>query len=1040
MREADLVLASELRKRYNIPEKIPRGYWQKEENRPVFEALAEFDMPVIAAVTGLSVGRIRGIFRKHKIARCKLTGRFDAEDITTIEKLAEALNTAPASEAKSIWISYLAEINARRQARGIGLATQASVRCFVQRLNVQRKAAGKAELKLHALKPKTVSAQEEGAEALTEIQAALPADQLEALLGLPDLPSDLELQKEAPRTSPDKPFQISVKDDRHAKIFVINSPGIGTIADTMHKGKDPLTNALKLAQTLSADAVLLTGNLIQIDWLRYSNLRPYRAKLSGIQPKEGITHHPKSVEAESGTVAERVSSGRVAFVTFKQKFDYVLSLVKDMCFEDGKPIFSGPIYISFGSVEEALAMWHANEKVAIDVEAERQYASEMISALRVELRQLQKADGYDPLEGKAIQKQLLDFVIYRKLFVKMTNVIDSYTNLVSDAMRNYMIRAIEASIPNATVVSVGDTYFEVPHRIRGPWLIQVAYEKSADSITGDFAGRLREAMRERTKRDSLPPDIVLGGGYNPKTEYLRVSYRTRGGDEEHEDMRLVRIIQLPTLLDSEKFREVAATFVQSKDRLTKLASRDEFMAGAFFLEIIDGFDRSSVYLDSYLNNPDFFEGESANGVQDKLAASVSTQNLLYNFLDGDNHAGARFSAYYVLHDAKDGRHVLFHDQVVYRFFLEFNVPIVSMSNTGDTFHWKNYPTEAEVHPDYLPYDKLMAVIQRIQSDHSLTEEKKSRRIAVLVQKNSIFAGLLDPEEQFDLYMRRLRPEGIKFISQMLQYGTSIGYTTFGEIGRVTFVHGNHNEHSFSKEQGLLLTESGLVARALVRDLKIYRPGLFGIVGSKYLNPAVEDQLEKFVLAPRLGTLGMGTGLAGIVDDPEVQNMNREEARRQNRFYLYGRYIRHKQATSKRRSNMKAMQRAFDARGSVEADFVGRFVINEAGDDHQGGFIIARGTLHIKNGGQLFRGDFGERYDFGLANILSMVWAVPKDGPHTGPIVVIPLGYEDLRPWLAQRYPVNAQALFAHAVPARNSKIDNNKHGAAPETSVNPPSS
>lgn len=1005
-----------LRAKYQVPVNPPHGFWRKPEGQAILKEIQDLDWETLTQVTGRSKSGLEKIFAKAGIKRVRpLYAHYDAEDIVLVEKFASVLNQAKPSEVSALWRDYLARMDQRRESRGLPVVTQNAIRCWVRDLNLRRSVEGKPPLLLRSIQKNEKSDKlAEGVE--RRAPRSYPSERIEALLGVPDLPSQIELQKDPPRTTAAQPFRLAVKDERHAKIFLVNAPAIGTIADVDDNRRFILRNALRLGKALQVDAVLMTGNLIYVDWLRYSNLRPFRSRLSGIQAKDGITHHPPAVETESGKVSTRVKEGRVAFVTFKQRFDYVLSLVREQTLENGKPVFDGPIYISFGSIEEALAMWYANEKIALDVAMERKVAGDYIRALKSRIVRAEKAmrQGEAPdIEIEAAQEELKDWIVYRDLFVKMTNVIDSFTNIVSSAMRNYMIQQIENAIHGAKVVSVGDTYFEIPHAIRGPWLAQVAYEKTTDSITGEFGGRLREAMRERSKRDPRPPDIVFGGGLNPKLEYLHVPYRTRGEVSEYEDMRVARILQLPTLLHSSEFRDVASTFVQAKDRLTKLAMRGEFMAGLVYIEIIDGFGRVSAYDDQYLTNPDIFGGES-QAAEARITESVKNPELIYCELEGDNHRGARFSAFYEDRRAKDGRLILYHDQLVFKFLLEQNAPVVSFSNTGDTLHWQNYPTSAEQHPKYLPEDQLVLEIRKIQSDASLTGDEKNRRINILVQKNAIFAGLLSPEEQLDAYLRSLKPEGLKFLSQVIERANAIGFKTYGEIGIITYVHGNHNEHSFPKEKGVLITESNLIRNLLVRDLAIYRPDLFGKLGKKYLDPMIESKLERTVKAPRYGTLGVGVGLFGIIDDPEGEKMSRDQAREQSTHYLYGAYIRHKQATSKKKSNVRAMQRAFADRGSIEADFAGRFVVNQAGDDHYGGFILEHNTLHIKNAGQTFRSEFGERRDFPLANIMTMVWAVPKKGPQTGPITVVPLCYEDLRPWIRYRYPVNGEALFAGA--------------------------
>ncbi|MCI0533001.1 hypothetical protein L0Y49_02155, partial [bacterium] len=381
-----------------------------------------------------------------------------------------------------------------------------------------------------------------------------------------------------PKTSPTAPFVVPTKS-KDPTFGVINSPLIGSLR-TEEAGYNLLRNALVVAELRGYDFVFLSGNIVYVDILRYSNLKPYRSKVSGLMPDPALLYYPESVRAERD-VARLVADRKPVFLSFKHRLDHIMALMQGDFYIGGKPAFSGNILICFGKIEEALVIWQTNERVSIDVLRERQYA-------HARIRELSKMERNAETEEDAerIRKAIEDFRVYASL-IKMMNVSDQYINLTSDVMQRYIVYKLESMIPNAKVVSVGDTYIQAGERLIS---VQTAGTEAA-ALSGTQAGAVRHQTLEETKglRGRKLPDAIIVPGMNPIYKHLMVSYRLASRESENDDTHTAHIIQTPTLLDMRPYQNRKATILAQKDPITRLTSHADFDSGMVEVRWVSGF-------------------------------------------------------------------------------------------------------------------------------------------------------------------------------------------------------------------------------------------------------------------------------------------------------------------------------------------------------------------------------------------------------------------------------------------------------------------
>ena len=182
------------------------------------------------------------------------------------------------------------------------------------------------------------------------------------------------------------PFVINVKDMHYPAVLVLNSPLIGMqkIDDST---MDIFQNALRYAEAISCDAVLLTGNIVHFMADKYGKERPRKTLSVDIPPKaEVIKKAYPSVLQEEKSIEKRLEDGDPIFFTARVQLDHVFEMLKKAFIdENGKPLYSGPVYAVLGEMEESLINYFVNETIRIIVWQEKAKTAVQIRKLQKEL-------------------------------------------------------------------------------------------------------------------------------------------------------------------------------------------------------------------------------------------------------------------------------------------------------------------------------------------------------------------------------------------------------------------------------------------------------------------------------------------------------------------------------------------------------------------------------------------------------------------------------------------------------------------------------
>jgi len=302
-----------------------------------------------------------------------------------------------------------------------------------------------------------------------------------------------------PKTSLDNPYDITIADSEHPKIMAINTPYIGAIS-TDNPFRHPVKNALRHAEADNIDAIILTGNSIFIDLMRYSSLKPYRSSVSGIKTNSKFVQYPDAVVESGRSPEEQLQNNKPVYVTFKERLDHVVEMAKYIFNDEkGNPLYNGPIYLRFGNKEEALSVQQTNEIVRINKDLEQEYIREQLNSLsnyrkninniindRVKKFTSKHNINHNHISKKGLENIMLDklkgneknhwidiiadrdrkdeeikeWVTYRSRVI-MSNTNDEFINLCSKTMQAYIIKELSGAIPNSKFLSIGNAHIRL---------------------------------------------------------------------------------------------------------------------------------------------------------------------------------------------------------------------------------------------------------------------------------------------------------------------------------------------------------------------------------------------------------------------------------------------------------------------------------------------------------------------------------------------------------------------------------------------------
>lgn len=847
-----------------------------------------------------------------------------------------------------------------------------------------------------------------------------------ALIGfIEDLP-----KATIPETSAENPFVIPLKNPTYPRVMVINATCVGT-----RKSADSLceifSNALRWAEEIPCDAVILTGPIIYFPTEKYGKERPSKIQVVDVEVDKDIIEksYPKQVLEALGGVEQIRKEGRPIFLTTTMYLEHLMRMFKRLVHDEkGDLLFHGPILCVLGDVEENIAKYYANEKVRIAVFREKGFAAKQIARLK-RLQRLVKTissaeiikeaasfleklvkkiipqatelgvdfETLQHLETDELEKQIQDWEQYRDLLALMGNVEPPFIQERLPEMISYIASCFEAIAPNIKVVGMGDAYFK-----KGSHLVGVTSDKYRNRIKGGLAGEKRHAMYSYVKGHpgESVVDLNLGPGLNPYLDTLFVTHRVRAYEKTLDDVRMSHVYQLPACLDSSLYRDVVRHMARTKDDITKLASVANYESGVIILERGEQSSIPAIKMltSAVLTNRAIFSS------RENLAAAVHGKfrrsQMIWIYKEGCVHSGAQHIARYRSPKDPHKRVVKYHYQVAFEMLEANKAPIIMYASDGDKQHWYNYAVHREGNSAYKTPEELFHAMMEIEENHRLTKKEKEETLRMLILEQRILGGVLQPQQQIKAYVASLDP-CLEFFRNTIMRARERGLAVEGRVGIITDGQGNHNSQTWKKSDVRFDEATWTRTELLLKLVLTY--------------PELADVLPEALCAAEFDGLGEARGLFGISPSLGLGSGKQKKklATRTNaNFYAF--YMLHKQGSSKTKDNMKSMVEGFAWIGTADQYEVDHFCFNTAGDDHMGGFAVTRSAMHVKTGCQMFEGPFGRLLRFPEQNIFSAVCGLPAGGKEWGPLVFIPLDYRAIRKYAYKPFPLELE-LFENSL-------------------------
>lgn len=774
-----------------------------------------------------------------------------------------------------------------------------------------------------------------------------------------------------PTMTGDKPMQIT--ESERDEIFVLNAKMIGA-RTSEDEDTDFIRNFLRLAQIAKFRCGLITGDVIYMVNKKSGNQRPYHTQVSGmvIDPKKVQDGYPKGVseDPEFEPVEKRLAKGHAVFMTLKMRLDHILDMIEKAFKDDnGKPLFSGPLYITFGKLEDELVMFYANELSRIEVFRTKTWAGRRIRELTAE----RKKKGLTTEEIEKIDSKIRDFREFWSIFAIMSNNADQSINMWRNMVTSYLIRKYEERIPNSKVISIGDSFVN-----------SAGHMIMATTSKGKRAGKKLSALlakkTESYTKGRIPrniPEVMLGMGMNP---CLDIKYVTFQASDEPGDKRMCMVIQLPTSNDSELYRDVIRNQNTTKDSITKVVQESGFESGVLSFRWCDcvALPIVSFWTSELLRNKEVFKDEES--IRAMLAGRKKEHKIIYGHKEGCTHYGANDVVTYPSPNDPNLMLVKYHHQVAKEYLAACKAPILHHQHDGDITQQMNHSYEKNVHPEWLLDAELQNKFREIDKSN-LPLPDKLRAVMALSIQQKIRGGVPDFDSQIEGYALSLEWY-IKYFLDVLERSKEANLTFDGTFTVITHISGNHNKNTFKHLSFHVSDAKHIMTR--VRELMLYN-----II--KYGRQALVELIRYQVTAPQIGPLGEARGSL-LIDGRRCWAM----------------LLKHKQGS------MDKTQERGQRRG-VEHNEVGLPICNLSGDDHRGGVRVTRGFVHIKTGCQQGEGPFGREIDFSEQNVFSMVYGLPVGGPSNGPLTFIVLDLRTMKRYAAKPFTVHRNELFKNAL-------------------------
>lgn len=824
------------------------------------------------------------------------------------------------------------------------------------------------------------------------------------------------------------PFVVEVPVGIMPFIRAINTPMVGICSDE-HPHRNPFSNTLRLAERNRVHAdkngfpiVVVTGNFIHVDTLKYSKLRAHRSLVAQTKP----------IKLSDLTMTE---DREVEFVSIEKRIKSRIEMLRRASVgENGEALYNGPVLFTFGKREEDIITFWVDEH-ARKVTAEQQ---DILRAKRAILNiayggalkrvtAVEQAIADDdaalrtigarvpPAEQEnargAITAHLSELNTWLEEQRRLLGEAQAELKRIRDTLKETIVtycsdedlkrwffegqlrlkQMVEEAVPGAKVIATGDCYIKIGEKI-----VRIVQDNS-DLPSDAFLDKLAQKIQKELKNGKRQPDLILVAGLNLAPTDFSVKYPKAEG--VHREITEVAVVQLPTCLDNDYIGRVTARGIKIGTEITRLVNDEDFTSGVVDYCWPCEFPQLRFWPSADLVDEKVFMHD------EEIEKLILGSYQIYGEHESDMQEGAHHQAYYTIPEFPFFL-PLYH--VHHDFFAGIRAPIHYYANLGDIVQGENHEYHLEIPEDFWITHALEREFSRIMRDGQLSSEQKAGMIAKIALRNSILGGTPRIDHQLQNYEERAIIAGTPYFCMVLTNARRIRLAFIEKASVITCIGGNHFGNTGKKSPGGVgkhFEEADIIRTALIKALRKC-PGFS------------DEELERLVVSPRISGISAALGAFGILPEgishDDVSKLSKQELKK---LFPYCLSAKHKPSGKDTYGSkglpVKSLRRARSARGPTDPLYEGRFALEVAGHIDRDTSFISRGSLYSVSPAQEFRSPFAESLDLGLGDIGTKVIGVPKD--RHGPIVITRFTYEVFFRYLKDPWPINVTQLFPNAL-------------------------
>ncbi|MDO8676770.1 MAG: hypothetical protein Q7K16_03965 [Candidatus Azambacteria bacterium] len=598
-------------------------------------------------------------------------------------------------------------------------------------------------------------------------------------------------------TSFDNPFDTEIKTADWDVLF-INGANIG-IQHSRVIEENPVRRALSYAER-SKDAVVFLTGIIDVDLKKAAGpLKALRALFSGRNINVSILD--PSYQQEAQRIISGLPDNEVVYETAREVFENLMTGLNKISRQpkpDGKPEYSGKVYLLLGPKEEDLAVAAAYWEVQYFTVLKR---NELLVEIKIAQSALARAEAAGENDAAAEYAQKLQELQKQESRTRISNVrVEDWYRFYTKALA-FIIRRFEEVIPNCKVIGKGTTHVKI-----GDKVVEIYIPESL-SITDKLLSHYVASYGPKVLRGKFASAVVICSPH-------ALNYRVTAREVDAKGSRGSAIVCVaPVCLDGVFLRNKLKTIIKKAHPIGKLVFNEQFCPGVLRLSSTNG-----------IINPSPITIETLGAYERYVSSSAKAKNLpppkyIWIMVATDLHIGGRAREYIWCEELEKNLGVAeatFHLLRREGLCEGEKMPIHIYSSNDDGIQGNHFQTHKQPNPHQLSYavieaewQKALQIARKLKTLKAVGKELVKMRDLTLYQFQ--VRGIDWTKDQLEeVFYRHIEPN-IDFFSGVLSRALKAGLIIRGisdftkvpfdsrNIGVINIGTGNHIARSLDGE-------------------------------------------------------------------------------------------------------------------------------------------------------------------------------------------------------------------------------------------------